>query len=309
MTLTVFIPDFERRYAAAGRPRLLALERMVARGQGRQSPVSTEFLAPIFGLEPWQLTPGPFMRLGDGGSADSACWFCAGFVHLAPDRDQLVLMPESVLHVTREEAAALAAAFNTLYGAEGWKLEADSQGRAYLRCPQPLDAVTHDPEAIAGQPVLEYMPVGADATRLKQLMNEIQMLFHTHPVNVAREEAGQPLINSLWLWGGGVLPKAAGVPTPKKVLGDSPLLRGLSLWAGIKIDVPSIDAIEPGCLVGLAADDVSSLEKDWFASLFTLLKSGKVQQLSLYLGGFGIFEVDPAAARRFWRSTRPLVAP
>jgi hypothetical protein len=309
MTLTVFIPDFARGHGAAGRPRLPALERMCARGRKLGPGGPAEFLAPLFGLEPQQLVPGPFMRLGDGGSPDEACWFSAGFVHLAPDRDQLVLMPESILHVTRAETAALAGAFDAMYGAEGWALEVRDQGRAYLRCPQPLDAVTHDPETIAGQPVLERMAAGADAVKLKQLMNEIQMLFHTHAVNTAREEAGQPTINSLWLWGGGVLPKTGAARTPKAVMSNLPLLQGLARWAGGEAAVPSVDAIGPDCLVGLAADDVSSLERDWFAPLFTRLKSGKVQQLSLCLGGLGIFELNPNVARRFWRRTHPLVAP
>lgn len=309
MTLTVFIPDFERRYAAAGRPRLPALERMLARGRKLEPRSPAEFLAPLFGLEPRRLAPGPFMRLGDGGSADGACWFSAGFVHLAPDRDQLILMPESLLQLTQEEAGALAAAFNAMYGAEGWKLELTRRGRAYLRCPKSLDAVTHDPETVAGQPVLEHMPAGADAVQLKQLMNEIQMLFHTHAVNTAREESGQPLINSLWLWGGGLLPEAASARAPKQVLSDLPLLQGLALWAGIEAIAPALGATGPDCLLGLAADDVASLGRDWFAPLFARLKSGKLQRLDLYLGGLGNFESSSAAARRFWRRARPLAAP
>ena len=309
MPLTVFIPEFERHYGAAGRPRLPALERMVARGRSRELLTPAGFLAPLFGLEAQQLTAAPFMRLGDGGSADGEYWAVASFVHLAPDRDQLVLMPGSLLQIGTEETTALVATFDAMYGTEGWKLEVNSQGRAYLRCPKPLDAATHDPENIAGQPVLEYMPAGPDAARLKQLMNEIQMLFHTHSVNVAREEAGQPLINSLWLWGGGTLLQTAATQAPGMIMGDLPLLNGLGRWAGAKVNAASVDAIGPDSLVGLAADDVASLEQDWFAPLFARLKSGKLRQLSLYLGGFGVFRLDSAAARRFWRRTKPLVAP
>ena len=309
MTLTVFIPDFERCYSAAGSPRLPALERMLARGRKLEPRSPAEFLAPLFGLEPRQLVPAPFMRLADGGNADGACWFSAGFVHLAPDRDQLVLMPESLLQVRSEEAASLAAAFNAMYGAEGWKLELMDQARAYLRCPEPVDAATHEPETIAGQPVFEHMPIGAGAVKLRQLMNEIQMLFHTHAVNTTREEAGQPLINSLWLWGGGLLPKPGELHASVKVMSDLPLARGLAMWAGVKPEAPAIDEVQPDHLVALEAVDVVSLESDWFAPLFAQLKSGKFKELSVYLGGAGIFELDSTAARRFWRRTRPLVVP
>jgi hypothetical protein len=38
---------------------------------------------------------------------------------------------------------------------------------------------------------------------LKRLLTEVQMLLHHHPVNLARQEQGLPVINSLWCWAGG----------------------------------------------------------------------------------------------------------
>ena len=309
MAFTVFIPDFQRSFEAAGRPRLPALERMVARGVAVKAPAPTEFLAPLFGLEPSQLMPAPFMRLADGGGADGDYRLCAGFVHLAPDRDQLVLMPESLLEATSDEIAALAAAFNALYGAEGWELELAREGRAYLRCPRLLEVVTHEPAVAAGQAVLDYMPTGPDAVRLKQLMNETQMLFHAHGVNSAREDAGRPLINSLWLWGGGVLPKADEVTAPQSIMSELPLVHGLALWAGHTPEPLGIPSDEQETLLALAATDPSALEKAWFAPLFAQLKSGKLKRLRLYLGGFGLLALDVGTARRFWRLPRPLAAP
>ncbi len=310
MACIVFIPEFQRSFASAGEPRLAALERMAARGRVEEAPSQEAFLAPRFGLEPAQLAPAPFMRLADGGGADGAYRLCASFVHLAPDRDQLVLMPGSLLEVTPDEAAALAAAFNALYGAEGWTLELISQGRAYLRCPKPLDVVTHAPAETAGQAVLDHMPTGADSMKLKQLMNETQMLFHAHGVNRAREEAGRPLINSLWFWGGGVLPKASKVRVPSRVASDLPLVRGLSIWAGRTPESLSMPSSDEDLLLALmTSDDLASMEKNWFGPLFTLLRSSKLHQLTVYLGGMSLIELDSAAPRRFWRRARPLVMP
>src|SRR5579863_7481424 len=88
MPCSVFIPDFKRRFVAAGEPRLPALERMVARATRREAPSAAEFLAPLFGLLPQQLVPAPFMHLADSGQGDGAYRLCAAFVHLAADRDQ-----------------------------------------------------------------------------------------------------------------------------------------------------------------------------------------------------------------------------
>ena len=306
MTFTIFIPDFRQRFEAAGQPRLPSLERLVARAVRRPAPADAEFLAPLFGLDPDRLAPGPLMHLADGGAADDAYRLCADFVHLAPDRDQLVLMPQALLQALPEELAALAAAFDSLYGAEGWKLELMPSGRAYLRSPRPLGVVTFRPQAIAGQPVLEYMPQGGDGVQLKQLMNEIQMLFHTHAVNRAREDAGQPLINSLWLWGGGALPAGGPLARPVTVAGDMPLLRGLALWAGgeAEASIPTSAAGEN--VLGSASMDIDAMERDWFAPLLARLKTGSVQELALHLGDFGLFILDSGAARRFWRRPRPL---
>jgi len=304
MALSIFIPDFRRSFEASGRPRLPALERMAARGSAKRlSPA--EFLAPRFGLTAERLTPAPFMYLGDTGTRDGEYRLCADFVHLAPDRDQLVLMPSGLLDARREELEALAAAFDALYGMEGWQLEVTADGRAYLRAPRPLDLATWEPEAVAGGAVLDYMPTGDDAPLLRQLMNESQMLFHTDPVNQAREEASRPLINSLWLWGGGVLPPSRD-KAPSKVMGASPLLRGLALWAGREPAPASLQSVDDDSLLSLEADDLAALERDWFAPLFDLLKSGKLKRLELYLGGMGLYQVDSAAARRFWHRPKPL---
>lgn len=305
MSCSLFIPDFRRHFEAAGRPRLPALERMAARGASkRMSPA--EFLAPRFGLEPGELKPAPFMYLGDTGTRDGEYRLCADFVHLAPDRDQLVLMPATLLDARREEFESLAAGFDALYGMEGWNLEVTPSGRAYLRAPRPLDLATWEPEAVAGSAVLDYMPTGEDASLLRQLMNESQMLFHTDPVNQAREEAGRPLINSLWIWGGGVVPHKSGV-SPERVFSDLPLVRGLAAWADKEAEIPNRNIRwEAGDLFALGSNDPRSLDRDWFGPLLKDLQHGNIKRLHFYLGGLGSFELDTGQSHRFWRRPRPL---
>lgn len=281
---------------------------MLARATERETRDTSDCLAALFGLKAADIQPGPFMHLGDGGRRDEGYWLRADPVHLAPDRDQLVLMPPEILAVQPAELQALATAFDTTYGSEGWHLEFSPEGRGYLRAPTVLDAITHDPEPFVGGPVLTAMPAGPGGTRLKQLMNEIQMLFHVHAVNTAREEAGLAVINSLWLWGGGQLPATTGV-APQRIVSDLPLLRGLGSWAGKSVVKPTVAAqVAVGDLIGLAADDMDALERDWFGPLFKIVKSGALGTLDIHLEGLGDFSFGPNEARRFWRLSRP-VAP
>lgn len=56
--------------------------------------------------------------------------------------------------------------------------------------------------------LLANTPVPAHAALLRRLQSELQMLLYTHPVNDARESAGQLPINALWITGAGVLAEA-----------------------------------------------------------------------------------------------------
>jgi hypothetical protein len=306
MPTTLLIPGFLSAHQAAGRPRLLALERMLARAKQQEIRHTHACLGTLFGLEARDIQPGPFMHMGDGGQRDEDYWLRADPAHLAPDRDQLVLMPPGILEVQHTELQALATAFDASYAAEGWHLEFSRAGRGYLHAPQALDVVTHDPEPFVGGPVLAAMPSGPDGARLKQLMNEIQMIFHTHPVNTAREESGRAPINSLWIWGGGRLP-AATSKAPARIVTDSPLLQGLAVWAGKEVAVPTTAAhAAAGDLIGLEAEDMDALERDWFGPLVKIMKGGALGALDIHLEGLGDFTLDPGAARRFWRLGRSL---
>lgn len=72
-----------------------------------------------------------------------------------------------------------------------------------------------------------HLPQGADARDWMRLLNETQMLFHAEPVNRRREAMGRPLINGIWTWGIGSLPKLSD-RVPDALIGDHPLLSGLA---------------------------------------------------------------------------------
>ena len=51
------------------------------------------------------------------------------------------------------------------------------------------------------------------------------MTLHSQPVNAERQSFGKPPVNSLWIWGGGVVPELGKKNLPP-LFGDEPLMRG-----------------------------------------------------------------------------------
>ena len=155
------------------------------------------------------------------------------------------------------------------------------------------------------------------------------MLLHGHPVNRAREERNQPLINGLWLWGGGMAPIGAQSPAAG-LYGNDPLLRGLARLANAAMaSVPEhagdwLDSAdgESDSLVVLDtmrydpadgdpsdwAEHVTELEYHWFRFCQRWLQTGKLAALHLYPGNGRVYTLTSAARWRFWRRIKPLSA-
>lgn len=163
-------------------------------------------------------------------SADSQLWFCEP-VHFALARDHVLVTPLDE-PLAADEAQALAAAADDAARDAGASLRLLDHAHWFMQVEPPwrLDAV---PLAAAfGRSALELLPTGADAGRWRKLLNDIQMHWHAHPVNAAREARGATTANALWLHGGGVWKPLPRAPFAT-VLSDDPILRGWALAAGL----------------------------------------------------------------------------
>jgi hypothetical protein len=58
------------------------------------------------------------------------------------------------------------------------------------------------PAAMAEMRLTDWWPQEDSLREWRRVLNEIQMVWHDHPVNIARAERGEVPINSLWLFGG-----------------------------------------------------------------------------------------------------------
>ena len=312
-----------------------ALETLIARGRRTSAPVPgpERWLFERFQVPRQRDWPAaPFSLLGDGGSPGSDVWICADPVHLRIERDRLVLTDSTQFRITPGEAEALAASVNRHFG-DSIVVHPLHAQRWYARLPACPDMETAPLSLVRGGAIETKFTAGPDAMRWQSLANELQMLLHDHPVNLAREARGEPAVNSVWLWGAGRLPP---LPDPsarpfRYVAASDPLARGLAQASGAQAQELAADArawlAQAGHAgMGLAVLDslaapsryrqadawreaLSKLELDWFAPLLAALKQGMIGMLTLHLLGLEHalqVEVTRSDLRRFWRRRQPL---
>ncbi|MEJ2345274.1 MAG: hypothetical protein P8076_01460 [Gammaproteobacteria bacterium] len=336
--LTLLIPSLPEPLAASSTgwqppDRAPALETLVARARREPGggPAALEtLLFGQFGLRPRpdrDLPVAAATRAGDCGTVDNGWWLRVDPVHLRPDQDRLLLFGPSVLDLHQDEADALVAGLNDLYGADGWRFEAPVPQRWYLRLPDEAALVTTPlPEAV-GRDIHPRLPDGAHGLHWHAVLNEMQMFLHASEVNQRREAQGRPVVNSVWPWGGGRAP--AGLRSPwHRVESSEPLAAGLARIAGAAGGEASadfgawlgqdwrgrglvvLDGLRQHVLDGDRegwCNAVSDLEQRWFVPLLEAVRAGRVAEVCLIGGGDLCYCLDRAALRRWWRRPRPLV--
>ncbi|MFN3565594.1 MAG: hypothetical protein ACK4V1_06375 [Burkholderiaceae bacterium] len=192
---------------------------------------------------------------GDGATnaaVESQLWFCEP-VHFAFARDHLRVDSLADAPLEPDEARALAVAADEAARESGASLRLLDHAHWFLQVDPPWQIDTVALAAALGRSAYDVLPTGPDAARWRKLLNEIQMSWHVHPVNVAREARGAPTVNALWLHGGGVWRRLPRAPFAT-LLADDPVLRGWALAAGI---APS--ALLPADATPAASGDALSL--------------------------------------------------
>lgn len=166
-------------------------------------------------------------------------------VHLHAARDHLVLWPPEALAVSDKEASALFDAASAWLKDEPiglrqlspilWELsESDPSSTRF----QTLVAASST--RARGRNIDLWLPRGPSARTWRRLMNEVQMLWHTHPVNERRASLGQHPVNALWLEGS--VPLAAHQAFDV-VASTNPVLMGVADFSGAQLVSPE-DALE-----------------------------------------------------------------
>jgi hypothetical protein len=185
----------------------------------------------------------------------------------------------------------------------------------YIRGDSPVGTAPVSASVLHGLPPDEFVPTGESAVAYHQLLGELQMALHEHEVNSRRAAAGQPEINSLWLWGGGTVAEAERRPLPQLIAND-PLFRGY--WRSCIADVEGwdgdIEEILASSTAGfvavmpdLAPEDAALAFDDCLARVRRMLKRNIIKSTTLLFRDGLSIEINRWDAMRFWRRVSPLL--
>jgi hypothetical protein len=269
---------------------------------------------------------GALRLLGEGNDeARSGHWLCADPVHLRFHQERIILADAGAFDLADDEAHAIVAALNAEFADIG-QFHVASARRWYLQLAVAVDHPVAPISAVAGRRV--DGEITGSALPLTRWLNEVQMFLHGLPVNEQRQAAGQPVINSLWLWGGGTL-QAPAAPEFSAVFSNNPLAAGLARACDIPLyDRPATlaDVLAQGGKQPLVVldqllsrvlyedgdgwrSDFEQMESNWFTPLKKALGS-KVDRISLIaptVYGELRYTVTGGDRWKLWKRGKPIV--
>jgi len=182
-------------------------ERVLARGLGLwQGDGRTPWAA-------WDLHPS-------GGQPGGAVFAWLTPCHWQVGRDRILMDDPDALQLSEDHSRAFLQAMQPYFEEDGLGLDwvAPLRWRAQGALLQDLACASLD-RAI-GASVDDWLPRSPQASALRRLQQEMQMLLYTHPVNDARQAAGLAPVNSFWISGAGALPQDLP-PSPAVRLDDT----------------------------------------------------------------------------------------
>ncbi|MDD2744708.1 MAG: hypothetical protein PHV02_20805 [Rhodocyclaceae bacterium] len=298
-------------------------EWLIARAQlDRQPRLPFETsLGQLFGLNDAPF--GALRLLGEGHApAREGHWLCADPVHLRFHQERIILADAGAFELDDAEAQALTASLNQEFADIG-QFHVASAKRWYMRLNVAVDHPVEPISSVAGRRVDGELT--GNALPLTRWLNEVQMFLHGHPVNEKRESQGKPVINSLWLWGGGKLDEAQCAAGHSAIFSDNPLAIGIASAAGIPLHA------KPANLAALLAqaeagdnplfvfdqllsdilyensegwrDDFNALENDWFLPLKNALgkQVDRITLLAPTVYGELRYTINAGERWKFWK--------
>ena len=238
--------------------------------------------------------------------AVGAAWVCVATpVHYVAEMTSVRLSQDGMLSLTRAEADSLAADFNRVWKGSGIHMTAARSAQLFCMFDREMQVVTRDPEEVLGRHIEEFLPVGADSGRLRQLISETEMWLFEHDANRARTRLGAPVVNGLWFWGGGA--PIASLPNVQGwAAGDDLFFNALSGRTGAE-RVPAEEklpsgVVAAGCAPGSEA--WQALETRWLRPALIEVRTGGIERLQLSAAD-RCFTLTARGLRRIWRRRKP----
>lgn len=304
--------------------RLPALETILARA--RQEPLEQcsleAWLCDAFGITDSVIAPVTLMA--DGMEPGSSYWLRADPTHVYIRHNEIIL--ETGVPLTAGESEELCGVLNAHFSGEGLRFFALRPQRWYVQLDSDPAIQTHLLSQAVGRDIRALLPQGKGALRWHAVLNEIQMLFHDHGINQAREARGESPVNSVWLWGGGraaevllrpyakicsdgnlaeAFARASGIPFVS-LPGDMRAYLAkegdiLLVWEGLQ------QAILHGDLQGWR-NSLLQFEQQCAVTLLERLRAGGISRISLDVPGDMAFRftLERSAAWKWWRRPKSI---
>lgn len=251
------------------------------------------------------------LRRNYHGQTDVYQW-CLDPVYIQIDLDEALLHAGDELLIDEQDARQIIADINRHFVEDDLYIEYCTPQHWLLKAQ--LELETRSLSEVLYRNVNDYLPQGSDAPRWQRILNEIQMLLYTHPVNDRRQAKGKLPINSLWLWGNGTY---NSIETPVEfVCSDNELaLQAASLSAIANEFMPRKPNMtrHARCrsLIVLTAQMAAIRRNDvfgWFAALeyldrhilaplLVMLRQGQLERIEIHSDRTGIM-LDRAATRQ-----------
>lgn len=284
----------------------VALPPPLAKALGRADRVQADegepaLLARHFDLLPRGWSPAALTRLLDAGEDDArrGAWLRVDPAHIRPDINGARLLGVGTnVGMAQDDVDALLPALRPLFGDAGFALDVPHPARWYLRLPREARLPAFAPPDVAlGDDVFDHIPRGDDARRWRALESEVQIVLHNHAHNAARLAAGKVPVNTLWFWGGGVLPDAVSSHAPT-VYSDDPAVLGAARLGKLQgMPLSAFREHERHALVDLRGQrDARALVERWL-----LPAAAGAREVVFDFADGARFSLRPQQRWRFWR--------
>lgn len=280
-------------------------------GRADRSVEAADQAARVFDILPRGWPIAAVSRQRDVGDAAYGAWLRADPAYVRPDINGACLLAYGqALSLSERDSAALLPALRPLFGDAGFPIDAPHPNRWYLALPRESRLPKFaSPEQALGEDMFQHLPgmdnEGSEGRRWRSLLSEAQIVLHNHPHNAQRIAAGLAPINSLWFWGGGVLPDHVRT-NYQQVYSDDEGLTAFGAQAGIAATAlpPHWPAGEGERLFDLrAARDLTAVQRDWLEPIARALDAGTLERAVLAFADGERFELARSQRWRFWRKS------
>ena len=339
MNLTLLIPDLL--WPDTTHPQIHAdlslpsLERLLSKGTLRRYSAQEmeAWLCTSFNIAKQHNWPiAPIMLHVDDSNliTGNDYWMRADPVHLRIEQNHIMLADSQAFSISQEEAQHITQSLNQNLGRHyDFSVLPLRPDRWYIRLPHSPQMQTPSLDQVTCRNINNFLPVGNESIMWHKIFNEAQMLLHEHPINQQRESRGELPINSVWFWGGGVMPPsihsqfthiwsnnefahalALASHTPYSKLPANAnewfshdiLSNNLVILDNLAVNAKYRNAYQ-------WRETLKNLENDWFLPLYQALKTGRINQITIAAvneDSWLEFVVTRTNLWKFWLVTRPL---